>query len=137
MQIRYSNERNLDLDVVIQLYRASTLGERRPIADRHIMQGMLENADIVVTAWDGDELVGIARTLTDFTFVAYLADLAVSVAWQGQGIGTELIERTKRELEPTCFVTLLSSPAANDYYPKVGFEHNPRAWMWWPPRDTE
>lgn len=35
------------------------------------------DADITVTAWDGEMLVGIARTLTDFSYAAYLADLAV------------------------------------------------------------
>lgn len=132
MPIRYSDDHDLDLDEVITLYRASTLGERRPVDDRQVMKGMLENADVIVTAWEGSTLVGISRTLTDYTYVAYLADLAVHVDWQRRGIGTELIERTKRRLAPTCFITLLSAPKANDYYPRVGFEHNPRAWVWWP-----
>lgn len=132
MPIRYSDDHDLDLDQVIELYHASTLGERRPADDRRVMKGMMENADVIVTAWEGDRLVGISRTLTDYTYVAYLADLAVHVDWQGRGIGTELIERTKRRLDPKCFITLLAAPKANDYYPKVGFEHNPRAWVWWP-----
>jgi predicted N-acetyltransferase YhbS len=101
MGITYTSRRDLDLDQVIGLYHASTLGERRPVADRHVMQGMMDNADVIVTAWDGETLVGISRTLTDFTYVAYLADLAVHVDWQGRGIGTELIEQTRRMLEPT------------------------------------
>jgi predicted N-acetyltransferase YhbS len=132
MPIRYSDDHDLDLDEVIALYRASTLGERRPVDEREVMKGMLENADVIVTAWDGDRLVGISRALTDYTYVAYLADLAVHVDWQRRGIGAELIARTKRRLEPGCFITLLAAPKANDYYPKVGFEHNPRAWTWWP-----
>ncbi len=132
MAIAYSSSRQPTLDQVIDLYRASTLGQRRPVDSRHVMQGMVDNADLMVTAWDGDVVVGIARTLTDFTYCAYLADLAVHLDWQRQGIGTELIEATKRLLEPTCFVTLLSAPAANDYYPRVGFDHHPRAWMWAP-----
>ncbi len=134
MPITYSSSRRPTLDQVIELYRISTLGERRPIEDRHVMQGMIDNADLIVTAWNGGDLVGIAQTLTDYTYCAYLADLAVHIEWQRRGIGVELIEITKRCLEPTCFVTLLSAPAANDYYPHVGFEHNPRAWTWWPPR---
>ena len=58
---------HLDLDQVIALYEASTLGERRPLENRDVMQGMLDHADIMITAWSGDELVGISRALTDYT----------------------------------------------------------------------
>jgi len=61
IQYRYGND--LNLDQVIELYRASTLGERRPIDDRGTMSDMLAHANLVVTAWDGALLVGIARTL--------------------------------------------------------------------------
>lgn len=68
---RYGNR--LDLDQVIELYRASTLGERRLVDNRATMENMIEHANLVVTAWDGELLVGIARTLTDFSYVGYLA----------------------------------------------------------------
>lgn len=113
---------------MIALYEASTLGERRPLENRDVMQGMLDHADIVITAWSGDELVGISRALTDYTYVAYLADLAVHIDYQKQGIGKELIEQTRRLLKPTCLITLLAAPLADDYYPKIGFTHHPRAW---------
>lgn len=74
-------------------------------------------------------MVGIARTLTDFTYVAYLADLAVDVEFQRLGIGTQLIEETRSRLGPDCMLVLLAAPKANDYYPKLGFEQNPRAWV--------
>ena len=80
--IEYRLGNNLNLDQVIDLYNASTLGERRPVDDRRIMSEMLQRANLVVTAWDGELLVGIARTLTDFSYVGYLADLAVRESHQ-------------------------------------------------------
>jgi len=127
--ISYKKNADIDLDAVIQLYRDSTLGERRPVDRRDLMEGMMMNADLIITAWDGERLVGIARTLTDFVYAAYLADLAVHVDHQAKGIGTELIEQTRKTLEPTCFLTLLSAPKANGFYPKIGFEPHPRAWV--------
>lgn len=129
MPITYQRDTPLDLDQFIELYRASTLGERRPIKSRAIMQAMMEHGDLTITAWDGDKLVGISRSLTDFAYVAYLADLAVHRDYQKRGIGARLVEETRDALEPTCFITLLSAPAANEFYPKIGFEHHPRAWM--------
>jgi ribosomal protein S18 acetylase RimI-like enzyme len=111
----------LDLDQVIELYRASTLGERRPVDDRATMQKMLENANLVVTAWDGERLVGISRSLSDFAFCTYLSDLAVHVDYQKQGIGRELMRKTQKA-GGTATIFLFAAPAAVPYYPHVGFE---------------
>ncbi|MFN7962443.1 MAG: GNAT family N-acetyltransferase [Thermoanaerobaculia bacterium] len=127
-EIQYRCGNDLDLDSMIELYRASTLGERRPIDHRETMAAMLEHANLVVSAWDGDLLVGISRSLTDFLYVAYLADLAVRESHQRQGIGIELIRQTRARLGPRAGIVLLAAPAAADYYPRIGFEHHPRAW---------
>lgn len=129
MPIDYRNDAEISVEAAIDLYRRSTLGERRPVDRPDIFAGMLKNADIVVTAWEGDRLVGICRTLTDFTYVAYVADLAVDAACQRRGIGRRLVAETRRRLGPECMMVLLAAPLANDYYAKLGFEHNPRAWM--------
>ena len=75
--ITYRTGNDLDLDAVIESDVASTLGQRRPVDDRQCMARMIVEANLVVTAWDGDLLVGISRSLTDFCYICYLADLAV------------------------------------------------------------
>lgn len=127
--IQYRVGNALDLDQVIELYKASTLGERRPIEDRERFAGMLKNANLVVTAWDGDLLVGISRCLTDFNYFTYLADLAVRDTYQKQGIGKELIRQTQILGGPNTNVLLLAAPAAEKYYPHIGFTHAPQAWL--------
>lgn len=127
--IDYRVNEPLDVDSAIALYRRSTLGERRPVDRPEAFADMLRHANLTVTAWHGEQLVGIARSLTDFSYVAYLADLAVDADYQKQGIGKRLIEETRQRLGDACLLVLLAAPQANDYYPKLGFEHNPRAWM--------
>lgn len=126
--IRYEVGNDLDLDAVLRLYRASTLGERRPVDDRERMAAMLANANLVVTAWEGDDLVGIARSLTDSVYATYLSDLAVDRRVQRQGIGRELMRRTQAEA-PRAALILLAAPAATAYYPLVGFTQHPSAWV--------
>src|SRR6186713_2259940 len=109
MGIEYRFGNQLDLDDVIELYVASTLGERRPVDDRERMGTMLANANIVVTAWDSDTLVGLARSVSDFAYCTYLSDLAVRVSHQRKGIGRELIRRTQAE-GGKATVILLSAP---------------------------
>jgi GNAT superfamily N-acetyltransferase len=120
---------DLDLDGVIDLYRASTLGLRRPVDDRETMADMLRHGNLVITAWEGNLLVGIARSLTDFSYVAYLSDLAVRESHQRFGIGTELIRQTREAMGPRSMLVLLAAPAAVDYYPRVGFTHHSQAWF--------
>jgi len=128
-QITYRTGNDLDLDAVIAVYVDSTLGERRPVNDRERMGRMLREANLVITAWDGAELVGIARNLTDWVYVTSLSDLAVKKKYQRLGIGRELIKRTREACDPKATLLLLAAPAAVEYYPHLGFEHHPQAWM--------
>jgi len=126
--ISYRTGNDLDLDAVIELYVDSTLGERRPVSDRTRMRRMLEHANLVVTAWDGARMVGISRSLTDFVYATYLSDLAVRKSYQRTGIGRELVRLTQ-EAAPRATLILLAAPAAEKYYPHIGFEHHPQAWI--------
>lgn len=126
--ISYSDQASITAKQAIDLYERSTLGERRPINNVTTFELMLKNANLIVTAWDDDKLIGISRSLTDFAYVAYLADLAVDEQYQRTGIGKQLIEETKARLGPECMIVLLAAPKANAYYEHLGFEHNPRAW---------
>lgn len=126
--IRYEIGNQLDLDAVVDLYEASTLGERRPIQDRDRMQRMLKNANLVITAWEGELLVGIARSISDFAYCTYLSDLAVRKSHQSKGIGRELIRRTQVEA-PQATVILLAAPNAAAYYPHIGMERHDSAWI--------
>lgn len=127
IEFRVGND--LPFEKVLHLYRDSTLGERRPIDDHRCLQEMISNASLVVTAWDGEALVGIARSLSDRCYVAYLADLAVAKDYQRRGIGVELVRRTRHELGEGCTLVLLAAPAAEEYYPRIGFRHHPQAWI--------
>ena len=126
--IEYRENATITAEQAIDLYKRSTLGERRPIHNVQTFEAMLKNANLTVTAWDGETLVGISRSLTDFAYVTYLADLAVDQKYQRSGIGKRLIEETKSRLGPECMIVLLAAPKANEYYEHIGFEHNPRAW---------
>jgi GNAT superfamily N-acetyltransferase len=120
---------HLNLDEVIELYRASTLGERRPVNDREAMQAMINHANLTLTAWDGPLLVGLSRSLTDFAYVCYLSDLAVRQTHQRRGIGVQLIRETRARLKPQASIVLLAAPKAVDYYPKIGFRGHDSAWL--------
>lgn len=129
MSIEYKINAPVSADQFIGLLRESTLGERRPIEDRECMEGMVNNSNLMVTAWYGGELIGIARSMTDFHYACYLSDLAVHMKHQRSGIGKKLQIKTQEQLGPKCKLILVAAPAANSYYEHIGFINNQRCWV--------
>lgn len=128
MTIEFKTNTPISTEQFIDVLTRSTLGERRPLEDRACMEGMVRNASLLVTAWDGAKLVGVARALTDFHYACFLSDLAVDRAYQQAGIGRGLLEQTRQALGPRCKIRLISAPAAAGYYAKLGFVRNARCW---------
>ncbi len=120
MEITYRVNAELTASAVINVFRQS--GIRRPVEDAGRIQRMLDGANLTITAWDGERLVGIARALTDFSYCCYLSDLAVVREYQRAGIGKELVGRVREEIGEECMLLLLAAPEAMGYYPKIGFE---------------
>ena len=120
MELDYRIGNDLDLDRMISLYRDSTLAERRPVDDRQCMRAMLDNANLVLSAWAEGELVGIARSVTDFSYCAYLSDIAVHREFQRRGIGSALIRESLSRVRADghAIVLVLGEPP---YYGRFGF----------------
>jgi ribosomal protein S18 acetylase RimI-like enzyme len=130
MSIAYAREPDLPAAAFQAVLRRSGLAARRPADDLARLGEMLRNADLVVTARDGKRLVGVSRAITDFAYCCYLSDLAVDEAYQRQGIGRRLIEKTRKAAGETCTLILLSAPAAADYYGHVGMTRAENCWTW-------
>ncbi len=128
MAIVYTFEPDLSAEEFREILIASTLAERRPINVLERLNRMLLHADIVITARDGERLVGISRAITDFAYCCYLSDLAVDVAYQRQGIGRRLVDETRKRSGESATLILVAAPAAENYYPKIGMTHITACW---------
>ncbi|MFN7492048.1 MAG: GNAT family N-acetyltransferase [Cyclobacteriaceae bacterium] len=130
MNIHYETKRSISADEFIDVLKRSTLSERRPVHSRERIEKMLQYGNIVVTAWDGDLLVGVSRALGDFSFCCYLSDLAVDEKYQHHGIGKELIRLTHQVAGvDDSMLVLLAAPKAKGYYPKIGMEQFPECFV--------
>ncbi len=127
MVISYKTNAKLEAHELSDLFRAS--GIKRPVDDLNRIKKMIENSNLVVTAWDGEKLVGIARALSDFSYCCYLSDLAVDKEYQNQGIGHELVNEIQKLISEESNLVLLSAPEAMEYYPKIGFEKAGNAYI--------
>ena len=126
--ITYQSEPTLSPSEFIALLRNTSLGERRPLDDPPRIARMLQEADLIITARSGGRLVGVSRALTDSSYCTYLSDLAVDEAFQGRGIGRELIRQTHAAAGLQTMLVLLSAPAAESYYPHIGLTRHHSCW---------
>ncbi len=129
MSIQYEFTRMISEAEFVDLLKRSTLAERRPVDDPKRIKAMLQHASLVCTAWDGEKLVGVARSVTDFEYCCYLSDLAVDEAYQKKGIGRELIRVTRSRLGSRAMIILLAAPKAEGYYSHIGFDGHRSAWI--------
>jgi len=114
---------NTEIEVahIVELYREC--GLNRPVEDPNRIEAMYKGANLIISAHDGDRLVGLCRALTDGHYVCYVADIAVRSSHQKRGIGRGLLERVSTTQGEGVSLILLSSPDAVDVYPRLGFRH--------------
>lgn len=110
----------------------SGLASRRPKDDLPRLQRMIDNADLIITARmvGTDQLVGIARSITDWSYATYLSDLAVDVAFKGNGIGKRLIAETRKLAGEETMLLLVSAPDAVGFYEKIGMPQSDGAYLY-------
>jgi GNAT superfamily N-acetyltransferase len=120
--ITYRSDVKITPDQFIDVLKRSTLAERRPVEDTSRIETMLLHANILITAWINNKLVGVSRALSDFSFCCYLSDLAVDESYQKQGVGKRLISETHAVSGLNTTLILLAAPKAATYYPKIGME---------------
>ena len=121
--VTYAIEDVLSADEFTDVLHRSGLAARRPVDDGARIEKMVRNANLTVCARDdGGRLIGVSRCVTDFAYCCYCSDLAVDTAWQGRGIGRELLRLSREAAGPETRFLLLSAPAAMSYYPRIGME---------------
>lgn len=112
---------------IVTLFRRAPL--LRPVRKHDDVWKMFEQAQLVLTAWNDGELVGIARVLTDGVLFSYLCDLAVEPDVQRLGVGKALIQAILERCKGTELL-LRDSDISAGYYEHLGFVRVENAWAW-------
>ena len=113
MEIQFRTNEKVTAEAVIEVFKSS--GINRPVDDVKRMQTMIDNSNLVVTAWKGMELIGISRSVTDYSYCFYLSDLAVKKEYQKFGIGKTLIDITQQAIGEQTMLLLLSTTSAMEF----------------------
>lgn len=83
----------------------------------------LMNSSTVISAWDGERLVGLVRVLDDSELVAYMHYVLVHPDYHGQGIAGHMLELVKEKYKDYLYIELMPEECRNAaFYEKHGFQ---------------
>src|SRR5881296_2386710 len=126
--IRFSETRDLPLDSVLALYLANGWSS----ADKpELLHKALLGSHSLVTAWDGDKLVGLGNTLSDGHLVVYYSHLLILPEYQGRGVGTRLMQMLMARYQGFHQHILVADGRAVEFYRKCGFERAGKTESMW------
>ena len=119
MKIEISEKRQIDKSKILDLYRQNKWSS----ADKpdELMKA-LENSHSLVSAWDGDKLVGLANSISDGYLVVYYPHLLILPEYQGKGIGKMIMKKLQKKYSDFHQQILVADGKAIDFYEKCGFE---------------
>lgn len=119
-KVIFQIEKNIDTKEFKNILMESGI-KKRPLTNEKRLETMCNNSNLIITARFRNKLIGVARSITDFSYCTYLSDLAVSENFKHMGIGKELVRLTKNAV-PDALLVLLAAPEAITYYPKIGMQ---------------
>ena len=119
MNIRYKDNKDFTEEQIEELFLSvHWLSGQYP----HRLTNALKNSQTVITAWDGERLVGLIRALDDGGMVAYLHYLLVHPDYQGNGIAATLLNEIKFRYKDFLYINLMPDESKNiAFYQKHGF----------------
>ncbi|MEW6542713.1 MAG: GNAT family N-acetyltransferase [Nitrospirota bacterium] len=125
----FSERKDFDPALLVRLYEQAPWALGRTEAD---VRQMLAQTDLAVSVWDGDRLVGFGRVLTDYVYRASIWDVIVDKEYQGQDIGTQIMQHILRH--PSLKRVELFWLCTRDkqaFYEKLGFSSKEQTGMVW------
>ena len=96
------------------------------------IQRMLTETDVTISAWEGTQLVGFARVLTDYVYRASIWDVIVNVSYQDRDIGKGLVQRILRHTSlAQVELFWLCTRRYQGFYASLGFSDKEQTGMVW------
>jgi predicted N-acetyltransferase YhbS len=102
--------------------RLALVIERSPLGKRDpkVLRETFHNSQVRCFAWEGGELIGAGRAITDFVRVAYICDVVVLPEFQGKGIGTEIMSYLA-DRSKAAHILLYAVPGKEIFYTRLGY----------------
>lgn len=126
--VTYSNQGPPEASQLLHLFHQAPWARDRSLDDA---KEMLQHTDLTLCAWDGDRLIGFGRVLTDFIYRATIWDVIVDKAYQGKGIGREIVQRILNHPRLNRVELVWLCTRRPGFYEKLGFSSKEQTGMVW------
>ncbi len=126
--VTYSHNEPPDASQLLELFHQAPWAKNRSLDDA---KEMLRHTDLTISAWEGNRLVGFGRVLTDFIYRATIWDVIVDRAFQGHGVGTEIVQRILNHPRLTRVELFWLCTRRPGFYEKLGFSAKEQTGMVW------
>ncbi|EMT6577305.1 MULTISPECIES: GNAT family N-acetyltransferase [Providencia] len=127
-RLNYKVNFAISIEDFIRLIRQSPFKEVVPTDNLTQLDAMLNNADLLISAWDEEQVVGFVRAVTDFSSCCYICELAIDANYQKLGIDRSLMRLAAEELPADCQILFFTTDSNLTEYLRLGFTQSPRAW---------
>lgn len=118
MSIKLKYTKDIEKSLILDLYHALEWSSAKKPEK---LYKALTNSATLISAWDGDKLVGLGNAITDGYLVVYYAHLLVHPAYQGKGIGKMMVDEMQKTYGNFHQQMLVADGKAVDFYKKCGF----------------
>jgi len=127
MKIHYTTElTGIDWQRINELIELVGWPER----DLKDMVLAFEKSGYLRIAYDEDKIVGIGRSVDDGKYYGMIVDLIVDPAYQGCGIGSEMISQLRKEMDGYYNVCLTATQSKQEFYQNRGWKKSKAAFHW-------
>jgi ribosomal protein S18 acetylase RimI-like enzyme len=110
----------LDMEFVINALHNTYWAEKRS-------QGIIEESisnSVVISLFDGNKQIGLARIVSDFATFAYICDVYIDPDYRQRGLGVWLMQHVMEHPATQVNLITLATRDAHGLYQKFGFTQN-------------
>ena len=119
MRIEISERKDIELEDIIRLYRANNWSA---VEKPNELYNGLMNSHALITAWNGDELIGLGNAISDGYLVVYYPHLLIHPNYQKKGIGQMIMDKMQEKYKNFHMQMLTADGNSIEFYRKAGFE---------------
>ena len=122
--IQFCDDRSrVDIQQLQTLFKLAAFWARERCSED--LEIAVANSNPIVTAWDGENMIGFARATSDGIYRATIWDVVIHPDYQGGGLGRKLVQTVlSHPLMSRVERVYLMTTHQQKFYERIGFEYN-------------